>query len=139
MKQFFGQKLLLCCAVAALALAFAACEKDAGKLPAIQFKTSAGYTSADVTVAKGTAILVGIVADKTEDKDVLKSFNLSASFDGAAAVSVATIALSGAEGDHYEVDLPIVARNQAGTEKYTFTVTNRDGLTNQVSLTVTVQ
>lgn len=115
------------------------CEKDEGKLPAIAFKTTAGYVSADKTVAKGESVLVGIDASKTEDKDVLKTFNVSVSFDGGASTSLLTQALSGSEGDHFETDFPITARNQAGTEKYTFTVTNRDGLTNSVTLTLTVQ
>ncbi len=115
------------------------CEKDAGKLPNISFQTGVVYTSADKTVGKNEAILVGIQASKAEDKDVLKSFNESVSYDGATATTVQNITLSGSEGDNYTVDVPIVTRNQAGTEKYSFTVTNRDGLTNTVNLTLTVQ
>ena len=125
-----------------LALSFftlLSCEKDEGKLPAIEFKTGAGYVSADKTVAQGETVLVGIDASKTEDKDVLKTFNVSVSFDGGASTSLLTQTLSGSEGDHFETDFPMTARNQAGTEKYTFTVTNRDGLTNSVALTLTVQ
>lgn len=118
---------------------FPSCEEDEGKLPDIEFVTGSAYTSGDKTVSQGETVLVGIHAAKTEDKDVLKTFNESVSYDGGAATSVENISLSGAQGDEYDVDIPIVARNQAGTEKYTFTVTNRDGLTNSVSLTLTVQ
>lgn len=120
-------------------LMLVSCEKDEGKLPAIEFKTIAGYVSTDTTVAQGDAVLVGIIAQKTEDKDVLKTFNVSASFDGGASTSLLTQSLSGSEGDLFQADMPITVRNQAGTEQYTFTVTNRDGLTNSVSLTLTVQ
>ncbi|MEO6038626.1 MAG: hypothetical protein ABIQ93_09435 [Saprospiraceae bacterium] len=127
----------------ALALAIvstlASCEKDEGKLPNIAFKTGATYTSADMTVSKNEPILVGIEASKAEDKDVLKTFNESVSFDGAAATTLENTALSGSDGDKYSTEVLIVTRNQAGTEKYSFTVTNRDGLTNTVSLTLTVQ
>jgi len=116
-----------------------ACEKDEGKLPNIFFKSGGTYTTADKTVAKGENLIVGIQANKSEEKDVLKSFNESVSFDGAAATTVQNITLTGAEGDTYAVDVPITARNQAGTEKYSFTVTNRDGLTNTITLTLTVQ
>ena len=47
-----------------------ACDK--GLLPQISFKTEAGYTSTNVTVAKGAKVKVGIKAAKSEDKDVLK-------------------------------------------------------------------
>lgn len=115
------------------------CEKDEGKLPNIAFKTGAGYTSADMTVAKGATVLVGISASKAEDKDVLKTFNESVAFDGGTNTSVLNESLSGSQGDNYEKDVTITTRNQDGTEKYTFTVTNRDGLTNSVTLTLTVQ
>jgi hypothetical protein len=126
-------------AFSCLLFTFASCEKDEGKLPSIEFKTGATYTSADKTVAKGEAVLVGIKAAKTEDKDVLKTFNVSVSYDGAAANTTVNQALTGSQGDNYEVDVPIIARNQDGTEKYTFTVVNRDGLVNSVTLTLTVQ
>ncbi len=131
--------LLLPVMMLAILTCLASCEKDEGKLPDISFKSGPGYTSTDKTVGKNETLLVGIQASKTEDKDVLKSFNESVSFDAATATSVQNIALSGAEGDNYAVDVPITTRNQAGTEKYIFTVTNRDGLTNSVSLTLTVQ
>ena len=138
MKHFLSKNLFFGVA-ATLALTLSACEKDEGKLPDIAFKTGVGYTSADATVAKGAPVLVGITADKTEDKDVLKTFTVSVSYDGGAATETLTQTLTGSEGDHYETDVPITTRNQAGTEKYTFTVVNRDGLTNSVSLTLTVQ
>lgn len=135
MKNYAVQLLIVAIAFST----FSSCEKDEGKLPDIQFKTGAQYTSADKTVAKGETILVGIQAAKTEDKDVLKTFDVSASFDGAASATVLNQSLSGSQGDNYEVDVPITARNQDGTEKYTFTVVNRDGLVNSVTLTLTVQ
>ena len=125
-----------------LALSFftlLSCEKDEGKLPEIAFKTGGSYLSADKTVAPGESVTVGITADKTEDKDVLKTFNVSVSYDGAANTTVSNESIPSAQEDHFEKDVTLTARNQTGTEKYTFTVTNRDGLTNSVSLTLTVQ
>lgn len=126
---------------AAIALAttfLASCEKDEGKLPNISFKTGTGYTSADATVAKNANVLVGINASKAEDKDVLKTFDATQSLDGAAATTFASETLTGSQGDSYSKDFTITTRNQAGTEKYTFTVVNKDGLKNTVSLTLTV-
>lgn len=118
---------------------FSSCEKDEGKLPNIAFKTGSGYTSANATVAQGASILVGIDASKSEKKDVLKTFNISRAYDSNASTSVETTDLSGSNEDNYSRDYTIVTRNQAGTETYTFSVTNRDGITNKVTLTLTVQ
>lgn len=116
------------------------CEKDEGKLPDISFKTGGSYVSADASVTGGTAITIGINAAKTEDKDVLKKFNISRSTNGAAATSVFDKTLSGSEGDNYSYDYTTTLDNVVGqTDKYTFTVTNRDGLVNQVSLTITIK
>lgn len=130
--------LAVCAALLAI-LTFSSCEKDEGKLPDIEFKTGAGYTSTDVTVSQGDTVSVGIIAEKTEDKDVLKTFNISRSYDGGTDASVYNYSLTTAEEDQFTYDYDIVTRSQAGTEEYTFTITNRDGLVNQVSLTITVQ
>jgi hypothetical protein len=116
------------------------CKKDEGKLPTISFKTGTGYTSASGNVASGTTILMGINAAKSEDKDVLKHINISKSVNGAAATSLFDTDLSGTDGDNYTHDISAVVGTTVGEkDTYTFTVTNRDGLTNAVSLTATVQ
>jgi hypothetical protein len=126
---------------AAIALAttfLASCEKDEGKLPNISFKTGTGYTSADATVGKNDTLLIGINASKSEDEDVLKTFEGVRSYDGGTGISIAGETLDGSKGDSYTKDVPVITRNQAGTEKYTFTVVNKDGLKNSVTLTLTV-
>lgn len=132
------KKLILYTITHFLAISLLSCEKDEGKLPQISFKTGSGYTATDATVAKNTAITIGINAAKTEKKDVLKTFDVSQSLDGATATSIVNESLSGSQGDNYSKDVHITTRNQAGTEKYTLTVINRDGLKNSVSLTLTV-
>lgn len=125
--------------IAVMSFTFASCEKDAGKLPNISFKTGGSYTSADATIAQNTAATIGISASKAENKDVLTKFTITRSYDGANAETVFTKDLSGGEGDNYAYDYSLTTRSQAGTEMYTFTVVNKDGLTNNVSLTLTVQ
>lgn len=115
------------------------CEKDEGKLPNIAFKTGAGYVFADALLPKSTAITIGIDASKSESKDVLKKFNISRSVNGEAATTVYDQNLSGSDGDNFSYDYTTTLDTVVGqTNLYTFTVTNRDGLVNQVSLTVTV-
>lgn len=124
--------------IAIMSVSFASCEKDEGKLPNIAFKTGGSYTSADATIAQSTSATIGITASKSEKKDVLTKYTITRSYDGAAAETVSTKDLSGSEGDNYDNDYAFTTRAQAGTEKYTFTVVNKDGLTNSVSLTITV-
>ena len=122
------------------AVLFASCEKDEGKLPDISFKTGGAYTSADATLPGGTDVTIGIEAAKTEEKDVLVKFNISRSIDGGTPATVFDKSLTGSEGDQYDYDFTTTLDNVSGqTNEYTFTVTNRDGLINQVSLTLTVQ
>lgn len=117
---------------------FPSCEKDEGKLPNINFKIATDHVYQDKTVGMSDTLTIGIDASKSEDKDVLKTLDASVSFDGAAATSFFNTSLSGSDGDSYSRDFQIITRNQAGTEKYSFTVVNRDGITNTASLTLTV-
>jgi hypothetical protein len=114
-------------------------EEDEGKLPNIAFKTGATYVSSDITLSKDTTITVGITASKSEPNDLLISFDASKSYDNAVSFSsVFSETLTGSNGDAYSKDLTIQTRSVAGSEKYTFTVINKDGLKNSVSLTITV-
>lgn len=131
-------KFLAVFALFITAVSLSSCEKDEGKLPDISFKTGAAYTASDVTAASGDTLLIGINAAKTEDKDVLKTFNITQSLNGGTGTSVFNKTLTSAEEDNFSYDYTVVT-GAAGTEEYTFTITNRDGLINQVSLTVTVQ
>ncbi len=120
-------------------LTLAACKKDEGNLPTISFKTGGAYISSDVSKSKGSALVFGINAEKAEKKDVLKKFNISKSINGGTSVSVYDQDLTGGDADKYTYDYSATLDTIVGqTCKYTFTVTNRDGLVNQVSSTVTI-
>lgn len=134
--------LMVALAITSVSTVFTSCKKDEMKPPTIGFKTGAGYTSADASIAAGTAIMIGIDAAKsageTEDMDVLNHFNISLSVNGATATSVYDADMTTAEEDDYSYDYNTTAGATVGdTNKYTFTITNRDGVTAQVSLTVT--
>jgi hypothetical protein len=124
--------------VLGLAVFSTSCEKDEHIPPNVSLKTGTGYTATDATVATCTPVTVGFVADKTEDE--LKTFNVSYAFDNAATTTTdTTITLSSSEEDHYEKDYTFTTRNTAGTEKWTFTITDRDGNIAQEQVTLTVQ
>jgi len=133
--KFLVKSLFLLATIAV----FASCKKDEGKLPNISFKTGPVYISSNIGLAPTSVIVIGINASKSEEEDVLKKFTISKSVNGAAASTIYSQDLSGAEGDSYSHDYTEVLVGNAGdTIKYTFTVTNRDGLTNQLSVTITV-
>jgi len=139
-KTHFSARTLILAGL--LAVSFVSCKKedeDEGILPQISFITGASYTAKDTTVGKNITLKVGINAAKSEPNDVLTKFNESVSYDGGAATTLQNTTLTGTQGDVYTTDVNVVTRNQTGTEKYTFTVVNKDGLTNTISLTVTVQ
>ncbi len=116
------------------------CKKDEGNPPEINFKIGPGYTSSDTTVAANSILLVGIHAAKTEEQDVLKHFSVTLSINGGDKVTVDEAKLTGAQQDEYEVDYTFTVPTESGQKnKIIFSVTNRDGLTNQVSLTLTVK
>lgn len=116
------------------------CAKDPGKDPYIKFISAPGYTSADATLPKGSNIIIGISAQKAESEDVLKKFNISKTVNGSASSTIFDKDLSGTEGDDYTYTYSTKLDTVSGqTNDFIFTVTNRDGLTNQVSLKVTIQ
>lgn len=121
-----------------LATLLSACEKG-DKQPYIFFKTDAGYTVADKIVAKNSVVLIGIEAEKTTDKIVLTNLGVTRAYDGGTPETFINETLAGDQGEHYSRDINISTRNLYGTEKYVFTVTDRNGQTNSVSLTLTVQ
>ncbi|HEY0433762.1 MAG TPA: hypothetical protein VGC95_07820 [Chitinophagaceae bacterium] len=114
------------------------CKKDKMVPPTIEFKTGNSYISADAHLAVNTAFTVGIDAKRTEKEDDLKTFVITRSYDGAAETTVATETLTADQAGEFEKDYPFTTRNQAGTEKYSFIVTNRDGLITTKSITISV-
>jgi hypothetical protein len=130
------KSILILTIIAVSTAFFSSCEKDEGKLPNISFKSGGNYISQNDTVGAGDTVLMGIQASKAEDKDPLISFDGSRTYDGGAGSSFISESIS--NGDNFSKDIPVVMRNQAGKETYTFTVVNKDGLRNSVSLTLTV-
>ena len=117
---------------------FSSCKKDEMIPPTIDFLTGAGYTSADAHIDLNTDFKIGVDAKRTEDKDDLKTFVVTVSYDGGAETTIDNVILTPAEAEEFTKDYNLTTRNAAGTEKYTFTVTNRDGLITSKSITITV-
>ena len=114
------------------------CKKDEMIPPTIDFLTGPGYTSTDSHIALDTDFKIGVTAKRTEDKDDLKTFVVTVSFDGEAATTIDNVTIPAAQAGEFTKDYDLTTRNAAGTEKYSFTVTNRDGLITTRTITITV-
>lgn len=110
-------------------------EKDKQIPPNINFKTSSGYTFDSGIFPMNDTLLVGINAEKTEDKDLLTRFVETQKYDAGSATTLLNESFN---QDTYSKDMTIITRSVSGTEVYTFTIINRDGLTTTKTLTITI-
>lgn len=126
--------------IAILALLVISCKKktvDPHIPPDMSFKTGGIYTSGDRTITTADSITVGVIVKKTEDD--LKSMNVSVYYDASMiGTTVTTDYLTSAQATYFEKDYVLHPRSTTGTEKFTFTILDRDGNTTQKSLTITV-
>lgn len=114
------------------------CEKDKMVPPTIDFLSTSGYTSADGHIALNTSFKIGVDAKRTEAEDDLKTFVVTKTYDGGTETTIDNVTLTSAQAGEFTKDYPLTTRNTAGTEKYSFTVTNRDGLITTKTITITV-
>ena len=116
------------------------CHKDEDAMipPTMDFTTSAGYTFADSHFGPDTDFKVGITAKRTEDKDDLKAFIVTVSYDGGSETTIDNVTIPSAQAGEFTKDYDLTTRNVSGTEKYSFTVTNRDGLITTKTITIMV-
>lgn len=125
-------KNILFIALLGLVTVFSSCNRDEKVAPSVSFVGGAGFTSSDQTVATGTAIKVGITASCDQ---TMKKFQIKVAYDGQvpsmvldSAISTKIFALP-----QYTFN----ARGIAGTEVWSFTLVDEDGLTTTVSFKVT--
>lgn len=138
MRQFWKNAILGLIVLVGIATGCKKKEVDAHIPPDVVFKTGATYLSGDATVGMQDTLLVGIVVTKTEDD--LKSYNVSYAFDGATSTTTFyNYLMESSEFESYSKDVEIITRNQAGTEKWYFTIVDRDGNMTQKTITLTVQ
>ena len=109
-------------------------ETDPRVHPSLTFKSSVGYTAADDSVPQQDTLKIGAVIDKTEDP--LISMNITRTYDSDPSLSLQDVSLTGQE--HIEYDFSLITRAQAGTEKYTFSVLDRDGNITSKTIALTV-
>lgn len=135
------KNLIILATLLTVAITLEACGKkkvDPHIPPAVQLKESTNYIFADKVVGKNDTLLVGLIAEKTEDD--LKTFNVSYRYDGNPVSSTFyNYVMTVAENSYYEKDVQIITRATGGTEQWLFTIVDRDGNMSQKVINLTVQ
>src|SRR6478735_3375959 len=116
----------ICLALVALTLDSCKKEDDANEIK-LELKTGAGYTSTDQTLAKGTTFKVGVHASTDKKKDPLVKFNISEGVNGSGTTSVYSETIETQDYNH-DQDFTVTDTVHGNKHRYTFTITNKDGL-----------
>jgi len=120
---------------------FISCQKkktDPHVPPDVTLKIGNNFITSDCTLGKQDTVWVGITATKTEDD--LKSYNVSFAYDGVATTTTFYNYLMNAnELNGYSKDIQIITRNQNGSERWVFSIVDRDGNITQKTIKITVQ
>lgn len=103
------------------------CKKDQRTPPTLELLNANGSALADTSViAPNYTLTLTVKGTKTEDE--LKTLNVSYQYDGATSTTTKeTMTLQKSEYEGFTTSYTIKARNQSGSEKWTFTLTDRDG------------
>jgi len=117
------------------------CKKDDEDEPAVDltptltFIGGAGYTSADATLAPSTTFKVGINAsENATSKSNISSFVVVRTFNNTPTTVYEEDNIN---DPTYAWEDDLVANTQAGEERWTFTVTDKDGLKKELSFIIT--
>ena len=102
--------------------------------PTIVLTMDSGYTFEDDTIGMGDTVRVGVTIDR--GTDAMHHFKVAVSYDGNVPAVTDSLPMG---IDHFEFEKVIVSRSQAGTEKWTFGITENDGDVIRRSVTLTVQ
>ncbi len=121
-------------------ISFISCDKEQGKIPTIKFKSGSGYSSESNDIVANSSFKIGIDAYKSETRNFLSKISVTKSINNGEALDVFSKDLSKSERDTYSYNYSGVAGSNSGeTEKFTFKITSKNGLTNEVYLTLSVQ
>ncbi|HPE86968.1 MAG: hypothetical protein EOL88_00405 [Bacteroidia bacterium] len=134
MKKLF---LLMMAFVAGSAILFTSCNPDepTDVEPTISFKTGADYVSTNVTVEAGSVITIGIDADANENSGaLLTNLNLKRAFGVQTTLWDTAINVN-----TFSIVFDLTTFPEAGEETVTFTITDAEGETAEVSLIITTE
>lgn len=124
--------------VAAGAVVFQSCNGGDGTEPSpeVNFIGDAGFTAQDASINGATAFKIGVVATHSEKLSKLEIF---VAYDGGPNLKPAdcTVCDSSIDGTNLRAVYNGVTRAIAGTEKWTFRVTDKKGNSTSKSITIT--
>ena len=113
------------------------CTKDQseiGNSANITFRTDSGYTWRDDSVPLADTLHIGVTATKGSQN--LRSLFVYVNYDNGPAIRQDSVHVN---SNPFNFEKMLVTRNQAGKEKWTFSVRENNGDNTQRSLTFTVQ
>jgi len=117
---------------------FTSCGTD-GELtdtkPSINFVGGAGFTSADISLKSGQPLKIGINASSnTGSNTKLAKFKVVRTFNNVPFTALDSTLSS---TNVFNITIESFAHPQAGTERWTFTITDKDGQSSELSFVVT--
>lgn len=115
---------------------FWSCKKEDNSGPKLSFKTGAGYTSSNTTVARGAAFTVGIIVEKT--KADMSAYIVDYSINNGAVFNSVNAPVTPAGTARFETDINL-RTSTTGTEKWIFRVADVTGNLTTKELVITVQ
>jgi len=125
------------------AMVFTACKKDEDDptpvdlTPVLTFIGNAGYTSADATLTVGSTFKVGVnAAENTTSKKNIETFKVVRTFNNTPTTVYEEDNIGSA---NYTWEDDLTANAIAGTERWTFTVTDKDNLVKELVLNITTE
>ena len=121
----------------ATAALFTSCAKDEDPTeqnPTVNFKGGAAYVSADATLPAGSDFTIGInAASNTESNAKLVKFTVVRTFNNLPT----TVLDSTMDASSLNFENTYQVKTEAGAERWTFEVTDKDGNKSSVSLNIT--
>lgn len=133
MKKTFSI-FFLCVCLSAITLHFSSCGKERSTPPNISFNTSVAYISNDTSLVHGTVFSIGIIASKTQTDGILSGCKIYYSVNNSPDSLIQEMNFV---TQYFSQVFSYTAADSGNVERYTFTVSKRDGQSNSASLTVT--
>ena len=120
--------------IAGVLFSFSSCGEENSAQPEIEFVVASSLVSKDTTLEQGAVFTIGIKAQKSGTEGLLTSCKISRSINNGTD---STIQQADFVTQGFTQFYSYSAIDSSNTERYTFTVTKQDGVSNTVSLTVT--
>lgn len=127
--------------VLAGATVFTSCQKDEDEpdpvdlTPVLTFIGGAGYTDGDASMAPSATFKVGINAsENATSKSDIKKFEVVRTFNNVPTTVFTDDAINEAT---YTWEQDMIANTKVGEERWTFTVTDKDGLKKELAFVIT--